>query len=167
MYVFSTPGVRESRLARRPVGKAMFRFARCFVYLLLFTARCTRAELRPQSELSSNCFDFPANNFDVANSIFGVHGNSPHFLLKRGQEAIDFTLHDVHGKPWNLGDALKNGLPVVMIWGMLTCPAWQGMGTSPPWEKSSYRDEHDLVSLNSIFCLYVAFSTRFGCTDSS
>lgn len=105
--------------------------------------------LRPQSDLTSNCFDFPANNFDRTRSIRGVHAESPALLLSNGEGAIDFTLHDLYGRAWNLHDALRlgGGKPVVLMWGMYTCPAFQGMGTSPPWDKCGYRDQYDLVSV--------------------
>lgn len=115
-------------------------------FIWFFTLERIQAELQPQSELSSNCFNFPANNFDPTNSIRGTYGTTPYFPIKVGDDAIDFTLHDIDGQPWNLAQALADGLPVVMIWGMFTCPAWQGMGTSPPWDKCSYRDEYQLVS---------------------
>ncbi|CAB1112602.1 unnamed protein product [Ectocarpus sp. CCAP 1310/34] len=105
------------------------------------------AELRPESDLTSNCFDFPANNFDRENSIKAVNGgNTPYLPLTVGEDAVDFTLHDLKGRRWNLGETLeRTGLPVVMVWGMFTCPAFQGYGTYPPWDKCGYRDEYDLV----------------------
>ncbi|CAM9701828.1 unnamed protein product [Ectocarpus sp. 4 AP-2014] len=106
------------------------------------------AELRPESDLTSNCFDFPANNFDRENSIKAVNGgNAPYLPLTVGGDAVDFTLHDLEGRRWNLGETLeRTGLPVVMVWGMFTCPGFQGYGTYPPWDKCGYRDEYDLVS---------------------
>ncbi|CAN0150810.1 unnamed protein product [Ectocarpus fasciculatus] len=105
------------------------------------------AELRPESDLTSNCFDFPANNFDRENSIKAVNGgNTPYLPLTVGRDAVDFTLHGLDGQRWNLGETLeRTDLPVVMVWGMFTCPGFQGYGTSPPWDKCGYRDEYDLV----------------------
>eukprot|EP00903_Cladosiphon_okamuranus_P005692 g5654.t1 len=107
--------------------------------------------LRPETDLTSGCFDFPANNFDRTKSIKGVYGQSPNLLLESGQPAIDFTLYDYPGgNAWNLREHLETGgeKPVVLIWGMYTCPAFQGMGDSPPippWDSCGYRDEYDLV----------------------
>lgn len=61
-----------------------------------------RGDLRPQSELTSNCFDFPATNFDRDNSVRGRHGVSPYLPMTAGDDAIDFTLHDADGQPWSL-----------------------------------------------------------------
>lgn len=73
-------------------------------------------------------------------------------LLETGDPAIDFTLHDYpDGNAWNLRRELEGegaGKPVVLIWGMYTCPAFQGMGDDPPiepWDMCGYRDEYDLV----------------------
>lgn len=113
----------------------------------LLVLKSSRAKLRPESELKSNCFDFPRQNFDRKNSIRGEYGISPHLMMQAGQDAIDFTLHDLDGNSWNLGDALGKGMPVVLIWGMFTCPAYQGMGTTAPWDKCGYWDQIDLVSV--------------------
>lgn len=84
-------------------------------------------------------------------SVKGVYGQSPNLLLESGQPAIDFTLYDYPGgNAWNLREELEaGGKPVVLIWGMFTCPAFQGMGDKPPippWDKCGYRDEYDMVS---------------------
>ena len=112
------------------------------------------SELRPASELSDNCFNFPEVNFNRANSIKGVYGSSPHMMMELGDSAIDFTVHDLEGKPWNLLEALQTGggKPVVLIWGMFTCPAFEGMGTAPPWEKCGYWHQYDLVSVGGFVC---------------
>lgn len=84
-----------------------------------------------------------------------MYGQSPNLLLETGSGAIDFTSHDYPaGEPWNLREHLEGaggdvGKPVVLIWGMFTCPAFQGMGDDPPippWDMCGYRDEYDLVS---------------------
>lgn len=106
------------------------------------------AEARPQTDLTSNCFNFPERNFDRDNSIKAVNeGHTPFLPMEAGDYAIDFTLHDTSGQPWNLRDTLEaTGKPVVMIWGMFTCPAFQGYGTEPPWDMASYWEEYHLVS---------------------
>lgn len=74
-------------------------------------------------------------------------------MLETGQDAIDFTLHDVEGKAWSLRAALGKGIPVVMIWGMYTCPAFQGYSKAP---ECSYWEEYELVSswTTMKYCLY-------------
>lgn len=106
------------------------------------------SNLRPASDLTSNCLGFPARNFMTnSSSVAYVYGKSPILLHEIGDAAIDFTLHDTQGQAWNLREQLEagGGKPVVLIWGMYTCPAFQGMGTDSPWDKCGYRDEYDLV----------------------
>lgn len=106
------------------------------------------AELLPETELITNCFNFPQDNFDRGNSVKNTYGSSPHLVLETGSPAVNFTLHDTDGLPWNLGGALEagDGKPVVLIWGMSSCPAYQGLGygegTTYRW---SYWNEHALV----------------------
>lgn len=105
------------------------------------------AELRPETDLTSNCLNFPARNFDPESSIEAVNGgNSPYLPMSTGEDAIDFTLHDLDGNAWNLRETLeRTGLPVVMVWGMYTCPAFQGYGDTPPWDEGGYWNERSLV----------------------
>lgn len=84
--------------------------------LLLLLLDITRGELRLESELTSNCFDFPRQNFDPQHSVQGVHGVTPYMLLEAGADAIDFTLHDLDGQAWRLSAAMEKGLPVILIW---------------------------------------------------
>lgn len=118
-------------------------------------AGLARAELRPQSDLTSDCYNFPKNNFDAYNSIKGVYGTSPHMPLETGADAIDFTLHDLQGNSWNLGEQLKagEGKPVVLIWGMSTCPAYQGYNSAGSSYRWTYWHEHALVR-QRIQCYY-------------
>lgn len=124
--------------------------------------RIARGELRPESELTSNCINFPLHNFNRAMSITGLFGESPHLLLQPGDDAVDFTLHDLNGMPWRLSTALEEGLPVVMIWGMFTCPVYQGEGTDPQFERGAYWDEFHLVSVIQLMqCRNDSFSYMF------
>mmetsp|Transcript_7615 Transcript_7615/g.9906 ORF Transcript_7615/g.9906 Transcript_7615/m.9906 type:complete len:231 (+) Transcript_7615:323-1015(+) len=62
-------------------------------------------------------------------------------------KAIDFSLHDLSGKPYSLSELLEEK-PVVLIWGMYTCPAYQGLGdyyNQSPFDQASYIDEYDVV----------------------
>lgn len=107
------------------------------------------AELLPQTELISNCFNFPEDGFGYGNSVKDTYGASPHLMRDLGALAVDFTLHDTNGTPWNLGDALEagEGKPVVLIFGMSTCPAYQGLDYGEDSTSSwAYWDEYKLVS---------------------
>mmetsp|Transcript_11742 Transcript_11742/g.17515 ORF Transcript_11742/g.17515 Transcript_11742/m.17515 type:complete len:260 (-) Transcript_11742:112-891(-) len=112
------------------------------------------AEVRPSSELKSNCFDFPSENFNQLNCIKCTYGESPTVLLKAGSIAVDFTLHTLEGKPFNLKSALKEK-PVVLIWGMYTCPAYEGLGYAYPFDECSFWDESGLVSRYHNFFTFV------------
>ncbi|CBN79263.1 expressed unknown protein [Ectocarpus siliculosus] len=87
-------------------------------------------------------------NFHKGNSVRDIYGTSPHLVRDLGSPAVDFTLHDLDGNRWNLGEVLAagEGKPVVLIFGMWTCPAYQGLdvieGSGNTW---SYWDEHTLV----------------------
>lgn len=108
------------------------------------------SDLRPASELVSNCYNFPVANFDTFNSVKGVYGSSPHLVIETGSTAVDFTLHDTDGNPWNLGDALRNGQgkPVVLMWGMSTCPAYQGLDSEGSSNRWTYWHQAELVRVD-------------------
>lgn len=105
------------------------------------------AELLPPTELVSNCYNFPKDNFDFSNCVKCTYGSSPHLMLDTGASAIDFTLHDIEGQPWNLQEALEegDGKPVALIWGMSTCPAYQGLDSQGSSYRWTYWDEYNLV----------------------
>lgn len=108
------------------------------------------AELLPDTELVTNCFDFPQDNFDTSNSVKSVYGSSPHLVRDTGDSAVDFTLHDINGKAWSLADSLNGGKPVALIWGMSTCPAYQGLDSEGSSYRWTYWDEYALVSYHII-----------------
>lgn len=105
------------------------------------------ADLLPQTELITDCYNFPQESFDTRNNVKNSYGSSPHLMLETGDSAIDFTLHDTDGEPWNLREALEagNGKPVVLIWGMSTCPAYQGLDSEGSSYRWTYWDEYSLV----------------------
>ncbi|CAN0316803.1 unnamed protein product, partial [Ectocarpus sp. 4 AP-2014] len=74
------------------------------------------------TELISNCYNFPEENFHKGNSVRDIYGTSPHLVRDLGSPAVDFTLHDLDGNRWNLGEVLAAGAgkPVVLIFGMWT-----------------------------------------------
>lgn len=112
-----------------------------------------QTELRPSDHLVSKCYNFPTDNFDSSNNVKLFYGKSPHLVLDTGDAAIDFTLHDLNGDPWNLADALANGdgKPVVLIWGMATCPAYQGLDSQGSDYRWTYWDEISLVKCALLF----------------
>ena len=115
----------------------------CGILFLSFAS----AELLPSTELVSNCYNFPQDNFDFANCVKCIYGSSPHLMRDTGASAIDFTLHDVEGQAWNLHEVLEgsDGKPVALIWGMSTCPAYQGLDSQGSSYRWAYWDEYDLV----------------------
>lgn len=105
-------------------------------------------ELLPETELITNCYNFPRDDFHKGNSVRDAHGSSPHLIRQLGSPAVDFTLHDTDGNRWNLGEVLAAGAgkPVVLIFGMWTCPAYQGLDSGGESRNTwAYWDEHTLV----------------------
>lgn len=98
------------------------------------------ASLRDESELTNSCFGFPQMTFHRKNCVKDTHGASPYTAggLSVGDSAYDFTLKDIDGNPHKLSNLIAQK-PVVLIWGMYTCPAYQGLGTSAPFDKCSYQ----------------------------
>ncbi|CAM9629894.1 unnamed protein product [Pylaiella littoralis] len=103
--------------------------------------------LLSQTELSTNCYNFPEESFGSSNSVRNSFGSSPHLMLELGTPAVDFTLHDTDGARWNLGEVLETGggKPVVLIFGMSSCPAYQGLDSDGSTDRWAYWDEHALV----------------------
>jgi hypothetical protein len=85
-------------------------------------------QLRPESDLTSSCYDFPNEDFGRDNSVKNTYGSSPHVLLAEGDSAIDFTLPTITGELVNL-KALLEVKPVLLLWGHYTCPAYQGLNS--------------------------------------
>lgn len=119
---------------------AMIRFSMAVATVALSEAH----DLISSEELEHNCFNFPATNFNRLNSIESLHGESP-FGPKAGTTATDFTLYDLDGVSHSLGESLDEK-PVALLWGMWTCPAFQGLSSEEyPVEECSYKDEWELV----------------------
>jgi hypothetical protein len=102
-------------------------------------ARGTTGALQAESELTHSCFNFPVKNFNRANCVKSAYGASPHTAggLAEGDSAFDFTLSDLSGTSHTLSALLKDK-PVVLVWGMWTCPAYQGLGQEAPFDECSY-----------------------------
>mmetsp|Transcript_25749 Transcript_25749/g.57732 ORF Transcript_25749/g.57732 Transcript_25749/m.57732 type:complete len:260 (+) Transcript_25749:133-912(+) len=126
-----------------------FRFTRSLEVIaccLLFSA--ASANLRPDAELDCSCFDFPNSNFNRKKNIKSKFGSSPHTGggLNIGDAVLDFALNGPDGgESISLSGLLEDGSPVLLLWGMWTCPAYQGLGTSKPFDQCSYKHEWDLV----------------------
>lgn len=82
------------------------------------------SRLRPASELSSKRYGWPDEEFTAENSVLGEFGTEPWLSLRAGDAAVDFTLPDEHDAPCHLGSLLESR-PVVLTFGMYTCPAYQ------------------------------------------
>jgi hypothetical protein len=121
---------------------------RAAVALTAFVA-VAHAELRPETDLTHSCFNFPTSSFNRANCVKASYGSSPHTAggLSVGEAAYDFTLNDMDGESVSLSGILALGKPVVMVWGMWTCPAYQGLGTTAPFDQCSYKVRKDSYSL--------------------
>ncbi len=63
------------------------------------------------TDLSSNCYDWPAQEFSPANHV----GRDSH-LLAEGEKAVDFTLKTTDGTPYTLSELLK-AKPVLLTLG--------------------------------------------------
>lgn len=120
-----------------------------FTFVLLFFSHqitIVIGNLRPESELIHQCYDFPTTDFGRSNNVRLTYGSSPKVLVNVGDQAIDFTLSSVTGQSINLGEILtqKN---VLMLWGQWTCPAFQGFHSDTTFTGSSYNDENELMEL--------------------
>lgn len=102
------------------------------------------SQLLPESSLTSNCYDFPASSFDRSNCVKCTFKKSPKLILTTGQQAVDFTLHSLSGERWTLSEQLTE-TPVMLIWGMHTCPAFEGMGKADPFDACAFWEEASLI----------------------
>ena len=114
--------------------------------LALLAVGVATAELHPESDLSTECFNFPEKNFNRKNCIKDTYGTSPYTAggLVEGDMAFDFTLYDLNGDSHTLSKMLEEK-PVVLIWGMYTCPAFEGLVGDYPFDQASYTDEYNVV----------------------
>lgn len=104
---------------------------------------CTGQFLVPEETLRTGCYGFPKEDFSEENNIKFAYGSSPHVPLEVGDVLPDFTLSEI-----SLSSLLSRKKPVVLIWGMYTCPAFQGL-PSDSFPRCSYADEYGLVELYS------------------
>jgi cytochrome oxidase Cu insertion factor (SCO1/SenC/PrrC family) len=70
--------------------------------------------LRRELELTSNCFNWPAQEFSVVN-----HVDDNETSVTEGDQAIDFTLKDTEGVEYRLSQLLRTK-PVLIVFGSFT-----------------------------------------------
>eukprot|EP00616_Rhizochromulina_sp_CCMP1243_P007164 CAMPEP_0118966934 /NCGR_PEP_ID=MMETSP1173-20130426/4375_1 /TAXON_ID=1034831 /ORGANISM="Rhizochromulina marina cf, Strain CCMP1243" /LENGTH=246 /DNA_ID=CAMNT_0006915813 /DNA_START=22 /DNA_END=762 /DNA_ORIENTATION=- len=104
------------------------------------------AELDPASQLSSGCFGLPEKGFGLQSNIAQVDADGEAVWVSRaaGDSAVDFTLYDLAGNEVTLSTLLEDK-PVALIWGMWTCPAFQGLRSDYPFDQNSRWEEWDVV----------------------
>jgi hypothetical protein len=71
-------------------------------------------DLRRELELTSNCYDWPAQEFSAAN-----HAEATRASVVEGDQAIDFTLKDTDGVEYRLSELLRTR-PVLIVFGSFT-----------------------------------------------
>ena len=70
--------------------------------------------LRPESDLVSNCYDWPAQPFTPDNHVLSVRA-----ALAEGENALEFTLRDPDGVEYKLSELLETR-PVYLVFGAYT-----------------------------------------------
>lgn len=101
------------------------------------------AALRDESALSHSCYSFPDKDFALDNNVAAKYGSSPHVMLEVGASAINFSLKDATGNKYKLSELLTEK-PVLLVMGMVTCPAFRGLEDSK-FPYSSHRDEYSFT----------------------
>ncbi|UCC82218.1 MAG: hypothetical protein JSW46_14675 [Gemmatimonadota bacterium] len=71
-------------------------------------------ELRRELELTSDCYNWPAQEFSAANHV----GDTRTSVIE-GDQAIDFTLKDTDGVEYRLSELLRTR-PVLIVFGSFT-----------------------------------------------
>lgn len=106
--------------------------------------------LLPESSLATDCYEFPKKSFSRSNCVKCSFGFSPHIPVTVGESVPDFTLSGT-----SLSSLLTIGKPVVLVWGMWTCPAFRGLGGTKPMDECSYRHEYDLIETYSDSVIFI------------
>lgn len=102
--------------------------------------------LQTVSELTGKCFDFPISNFNHNNNIVAKYPSDPTHFVGNSDAAVDFKLSTfIDGDKVVLSELLQEK-PVLLLYGMYTCPAFQGYYSSKnPSSHMSKYDEYALV----------------------
>lgn len=117
------------------------------------------SHLRSMSELVGKCFDFPISNFNKKNNIVAKYPNDPTHFVDNSEDAIDFKLATLDGDKVALSDLLKEK-PVVLLYGMYTCPAFQGYYSSK--KTTSHMSKFDEYALVEKYADSVTFVHLYG-----
>ncbi len=107
------------------------------------------ARLRPADDLVPSRYGWPAQDFSEENSVKGEFGTEPWLSLRAGDSAVDFTLSDQHGHACHLGTLLATK-PVVLTFGMYTCPAYQMSKQAECELASTYADQVHFLHLYTL-----------------
>jgi hypothetical protein len=126
------------------------------ITLALLFSQTTAELLHPESALTHNCFNFPSSSFHRKNNIKATYGASPHAAggLEVGDKAYDFTLSTLNDESVTLSTLISTK-PVLLVWGMFTCPAFQGL-PSDRFQKCSYT-----VPICVLICVYYMWAIFF------
>jgi len=108
---------------------------------------CSR--LRPETELQGRQFGWPEHDFALDNCVRAEFGVEPWIHLLAGDAAVDFTLEDIRGGTVRLGDLLRER-PVVLTYGMYSCPAYQISKTAEARLARQYGDRVSFVHVYSV-----------------
>ena len=71
------------------------------------------ADLRSESELTSNCYNWPTQQFSPSKTV------AARTSVDEGERAIDFTLENPEGVSYKLSDLLETR-PVLIVFGAFT-----------------------------------------------
>lgn len=105
--------------------------------------------LRPATELRSKRYGWPDEAFTLENSVMGEFKTEPWLSLRSGDPAVDFTLIDEHGEPCHLAELLESR-PVMLTFGMYTCPAYQTSKASEVRLVNRFSDDVHFLHLYSL-----------------
>jgi hypothetical protein len=101
------------------------------------------AGLLPASSLQTDCFDWPARDFNR-----GRHADVG-VKIAAGDRAVDFTLRDTRGREVQLAELLKDK-PVLLVQGSWTCPRFQEERAGLEQTMKRFRNELQVVHVYNI-----------------
>lgn len=115
--------------------------------------------LLPVSSLIGKCFDFPLQNFNHENNILAKYPNDPAHFVDDSESAVDFKVATYDGEKIVLSELLKEK-PVVLVYGMYTCPAFQGYYSEK--NPNSHMSKYDEWALVEKYYDQVSFIHLYG-----
>lgn len=93
-------------------------------FILLFAVTLISAQ-GPALKSTIGLSSLPADSDSIC-AIPNYTGGYSASGLQVGDTAYDFTFYDTSGAAVNLGSALSNGMPVLLVAGSYTCPVFRG-----------------------------------------